>query len=171
MKKKLTDKVIKAIEAGVTTSAAAGVMGHKGGSMKTPAQMAAYKRNAKFGGRPELYEYDPKVYCILGVKNQKKCLIPLKVLANPKAYRHQSFTVKWKNPDGIFERYHVFFRYVDFNGTIEVDDRGIIHVQRYPSRVKVGDRSEIVEMRNKLTNRNRKGRPSAPKYVVVDKKQ
>ena len=167
----VTKMTEKAIKAGTTTNQAAGVMGRKGGRMKTPAQMAAYRRNAKLGGRPERYTYDDKVRCVMGVLNPKMCLMPLEVLANPKAHKNKTFPVKWKNQQEEFERYTVYFRYVDFDGTIEVDDKGLFHVQRFPSIIKVGERSEIPEVRRTLKNRNRVGRPSAPRYVVVDKKK
>ena len=109
-------------------SEAAAKAGMLGGRSKSPKKIEAVKKNLKNVKHRERYTYNSKVFCVLGVLNPRKCLMPLEVLANPKAYRGRAFTVKEMLPDGEFKRHRVYFRYVDKRGKIEVDDKGMFHV-------------------------------------------
>lgn len=110
-------------------------MGKRGGGKATALQRAAAGRNIKKANHPERYTYDNKIYCILGVLNPKKCLMPDDVAKNPKEYHDKYFTVKWVNPKGKIVKYSARFRYSnEARRKLEIDEQDFIHVQNYVPR-------------------------------------
>lgn len=114
---------------------AATAMGKLGGGKATDLQRAAAGRNIKKAKHLEKYTYDNKIYCILGVINPKKCLMPDVVAKKPKDYHDKYFKVKWVNPKGKIVKYSARFRYSDEGRRkLEIDKQGFIHVQNYVTR-------------------------------------
>lgn len=114
---------------------AASALGKLGGGRATELQRAAASRNVKKAKRPEKYTYDNKIYCIMGVLNPKKCLMPDYVANHPKEYHDKYFAVKWVNPKGKIVKYPARFRYSDkVRKKLEIDEKGFIHVQNYVPR-------------------------------------
>jgi hypothetical protein len=110
-------------------------LGRRGGGKATDLQRAAASKNVKKVTHPEKFTYNDKKYCILGILNPKKCLMPDDVARNPKKYHDKYFRVKWANPKGKIIKYPARFRYTDkVRHKLEIDEKGFIHVQNYAPR-------------------------------------
>ncbi len=65
----------------------AGIMGSKGGSVKSLRKLEAVRNREVYGGRPPVYHFTKKIKAVLGIRKPQPCIIPDEVGADPDFYR------------------------------------------------------------------------------------